>query len=131
MVMEAGPPGVIWLEPCDLTDDQAQHLLRSPDPAVAGGHQGEEFFYTQFIGRYGLLAEGSTLLLGYGVSETTATAVLHIDDGTLMPFRHGLGIHDASKQYKFRSLAGLVLFAGLVLLPLPYARRSWRNGSYQ
>jgi hypothetical protein len=124
MVLEAGVPGVIWLEPCDLTDDQAQHLLGVFNPEVAGGHQGEEFFYTQFIGRYGLMADGSTLLLGYGVPEATATALLHIDDGTLRPFRHIRGVHEAPKRYKFRSLAGLVLFVCLVLLPLPYVRRS-------
>ncbi len=122
LVLEAGVPGVIWLEPCDLTDDQALHLLGAYHPEVAGGHQGEEFFYTQFIGRYGLTADGSTLLLGYGVPEATATALLQIDDGALRPFRHIRGVHDAPKQYEFRSLAGLVLFVGLVLLPLPFVR---------
>lgn len=122
LVLEAGVPGVIWLEPSDLTDDQALHLLGAYHPEVAGGHQGEEFFYTQFIGRYGLMADGSTLLLGYGVPEATATALLQIDDGALRPFRHIRGVHDAPKQYKFRSLAGLVLFVGLVLLPLPFVR---------
>ncbi len=48
-------------------------------------------------------------------------------DGALRPFRHIRGVHDAPKQYKFRSLAGLVLFVGLVLLPLPSLKRSWRN----
>jgi len=128
MVQETDPPGVAGLEPCDLTDDQAQHLLEDGNPEVAGGHQGEEFLYTQFIGRYGLLADGNTLLVGVVVPKATATAVLHIDDGALRPFRYGLARHDAPKRYKFRSLAGLALFAGLVLLPLPYARRSWRSG---
>ena len=126
-VLEADPQDVAWLEPGDLTVDEALHLLSTSDPQVIGGHRGREFAYSQYVGRHGLLADGDTLRLGYGIRAETATMVLNIDDGKVHVRRGIRGTYHPAKQYEYGPWFRLAFFVGLLLVPLPWAREFWRK----
>ena len=128
-VLEADPQDVAWLEPGDLTVDEALHLLSTSDPQVIGGHRGREFAYSQYVGRHGLLADGDTLRLGYGIRAETATMVLNIDDGKVHVWRGIRGTYHPAKQYEYGPWFRLALFVGLLLAPLPWARSFGANAT--
>lgn len=131
VVLETDPLDVPWLEPRDLTVAEALHLLTTADPQSVGGHRRQDFFSSRYYGRSWLRADGGTGSVGYALEEGRATELLSIDSRSYRRYRsHGLrGTYFPDPRHAYGRWIRLALFVGLILLPLPWARKAWRLGN--
>jgi prepilin-type processing-associated H-X9-DG protein len=120
LVLEDQSQKIPWMEPRDLTLDQAVSVLSSQDPQFAGVHRQDDFFYEYSGGRQVAFADGSVRYLSDGLPRDLVTSLLRIDeqpDQTLLD----LSVSPArTKRLKLFNCFLLALFVTLTLFPLPW-----------
>lgn len=120
LIMESDGRGVPWMEPRDLSLDEALDLVTSDEFDHLGGHGLDRFFTETHDGRLAATADGGVEFLPHGTPKQKWAALLTIDDGK--------DVDCHSIDYPVRTLKRpniwnwyrLSLFVVSVLLPLPW-----------
>jgi hypothetical protein len=120
LVLEDQTQEIPWMEPRDLTLEQAVSVLSSQDPQFAGVHRQDDFFYEYSGFRQAALADAVVRPLFDGLPHDLVTGWLRIDqnpdlsqgDWSASPARVG--------RLKVFNCLLLATFVTLTLLPLPW-----------
>ncbi|NLF68416.1 MAG: DUF1559 domain-containing protein [Candidatus Anammoximicrobium sp.] len=124
LVMEDQSTNIPWMDPRDLTLDEALGILTSPDRQFASPHRREDFFYEYSGGRYVATADGRVSYQFYGLPRDVWSALLTIDDGVATSELDWTVGADDWKRPKVGNFYRLAVFVLLTLLPLPWV---WRK----
>jgi hypothetical protein len=122
LVLEDQSQEILWMEPRDLTWDDAISALTSHDWRMGGVHRPDDFFYEYSGGRQAALADGSVRLLFDGMRRDLVASLLRIDqrpDESLRDF-----LPTVTRRLKLFNCFLLASFVTLTLLPLPWV---WRK----
>jgi hypothetical protein len=121
LVLEAELPQSNWMEPRDITYEEAVELLISHDPMDRNsGHKHEDFFYEHWTGRQTALADGSVRFVPLAIPRAIASALLMRDDG------NEFGPNDVESRFRpvsrlrWDNCFRLALFILIALFPLPW-----------
>lgn len=124
LVIEDQSRPICWMEPRDLTFDQALDVLTSSAPAAAGIHRGESFFYHYTGGRNVALADGSVAFFSDGLQREFAANLLTIDDGVDASPQNLALQSFARRRLNVGNCYRLTVLVLLALFPLPWV---WRK----
>ena len=126
LLIEKHGSGISWMEPRDMSFDEALAQLSADDPSVLGPHHSENFFFEYYGGCNVALADTVVHYVRRRCSRELWAALLTIDDDGLRfadvpleplpPFN--------APRLKVGNCYRLAVFVLLVLLPLPWV---WRN----
>ncbi|PHR93507.1 MAG: hypothetical protein COA78_32735 [Blastopirellula sp.] len=119
LLVECDEPNIPWLQPRDLSYDQAIELLPATDPDSFRGHKQEGFFYNLLGTRHVLTPQLSTYEVGYGVDQNVWASLIDIDDGVTWNSRTSEGSTNSRGPLKIGNCLRLSLFLILALFPLP------------
>jgi hypothetical protein len=128
LVLEDQSQEIPWMEPRDLTLEQAVSVLSSHDPQFAGVHRHDDSFYEYRGVRQAAFADGSVRALSDGLPRDLVTGWLRIDE------RPDLSLVDWStsparnRRLKLFNCLLLATFVTLTLLPLPWVWIKPRQG---
>jgi len=131
LVLEAEPQQLNWMEPRDITYEEAVDLLTSRDPKqMESGHKLEDFFYERWTGRNSALADGSVRFLPLAFPRDVASAMLLRDDKTEVVIDDLHTPFQPVNRLRLDNCFRLALFIIIALLPLPGVwRKPKTNGS--
>jgi hypothetical protein len=118
LLVEAAGSGIHWMEPRDLTFDEARTGIHAPGPAKIASHHVIEhgYFYHDEPGANVALAEGSVRLVPGRVQQATLEAMLTIDGDEHIDLD---GIPESRpKPYWSRIFAPIVLVVSYLILLL-------------
>lgn len=129
MVVESGEPAVPWMEPRDLTLEEAIKYLSGEEGFQRhDAHWFGGYFDERYSGRTVALADGSVQFIGGIWPATTWSQILKIDDGPGSFFSHDLTYGRESQP---RPLIGnyirVALWVIVALWPVPFAVAGWRR----
>lgn len=132
IIMESHDRNINWMEPRDLSFDEAVASLSATElPRTKGGHQpADTFFYRRFggFGHLACYANGNAGFFPFGFPAAAAAARLTIAGGELIEdveYRdHSPMIH---YELKWDRVCLLSVFVALALLPAPWAWRARRR----
>ncbi len=124
LVIEHPNESISWMEPRDLTLDEAVGVLTSPDPQAAGPHRYEDFFYEYSGGRNVAFADGSVHFLYDGLARNVWSALLTIDDGVSLSETDWSLRTEDRERLKVANCYRLAVFVLLTFFPLPWV---WRQ----
>ena len=119
LLVECDEPNIPWLQPRDLSYDQAMELLPATDPDSFRGHKQEGFFYNTLGTRHVLTPHQSTYEVGYGVDPSVWASLININDGVTWDSRTSEGSRNSRGPLKPGNYLRLSIFLILGLLPLP------------
>jgi hypothetical protein len=123
LVLEDQSREILWMEPRDLTWDDATSALTSQDRQMGGVHRREDFFYEYSGGRQAALVDGSVRYLFDGMPRDLVASLLRFDQSLDESFREF--VPTVTKRLKLFNCFLLASFVTLALLPLPWV---WRKG---
>jgi hypothetical protein len=118
-----------WMEPRDLTLDQAITLLNSTDRQSATAHRGDDFFHEYWGVRTIGFADGSGRYLYDGLQRGMLANLLIVDDGVGVDqavLDRWPPPHTISKRLRLDNCFRLAVFVALTLVPLLRLRRRHR-----
>jgi hypothetical protein len=122
LVLEDQSREILWMEPQDLTWDDATSALTSQDWRMGGVHRPEDFFYEYSGGRQAALVDGSVWYLLDGMPRDLIVSLLRFDQSPDESFRDF--VPTVTKRLKLFNCFLLASFVTLTLLPLPWV---WRK----
>jgi hypothetical protein len=126
LLIEKHGSGISWMEPRDMSFDEALAQLSADDPSVLGPHHSENFFFEYYGGCNVALADTVVHYVRRRCSREPWAALLTIDDGFLrfadVPLEPSPPFN--TRRLKVDNCYRLAVFVFLVLLPLPWV---WRN----
>jgi hypothetical protein len=122
LVLEDQSQEILWMEPRDLTWDDAVSALTSQEWRMGGVHRGEDFFYEYPGGRQAALVDGSVRSLFDGMPRDLIVSLLRIDQSPDESFRDF--VPTVTKRLRLFNCFLLASFITLTLLPLPWV---WRK----
>ncbi len=111
---------VHWMEPIDLTVDEAVKILNSQDQKHCA-HLTETPFAKFFIGFNFVTLDGGVGTWSSNSSNEQSTGVFLVDDGILFEF--DLAYLPARKEIKYSGYVSLGIYLFLIVLPAFYLRR--------
>ena len=118
LVLETHGPPIPWMEPRDLSFEDAVAVLSAPEPNDYGHvHQG--FFYDTSYGRNAALADGAVHFLGFLPPEMAAS-LIGIDNGTPDMDFWKYNQPAAYQRPNYGNWCRLGIFLLLLFLPLPW-----------
>jgi hypothetical protein len=127
LVLEDQSQEILWMEPRDLTCDEAISVLTSQDWRMAGVHRPDDFFYEYSGYRQAVFVDGSIRSLFDGLPSNLVASLLTIDQ------RPDASLQDSvtssptvAKRLKLFNCFLLASFITLTLLPLPWVW--WKPG---
>jgi hypothetical protein len=120
LVIEADPHEVNWMEPRDVTYEEAIELLSSRELDYREGHRYENFFYQYSAGRNVGLGDGSVHFFYFGLPHNTATKLINVRDGKAKLPESRYDSSTATKRLRIDNCFRLGLFVVIVLWPLPW-----------
>jgi hypothetical protein len=127
LVLEDQSQEILWMEPRDLTWDDAVSALTSQDWRMGGVHRPEDFFYEYSGGRQAALVDGSVRYLFDGLRRDLVVSLLRFDQSPGESFRDF--VPTVTKRLKLFNWFLLGSFITLTLLPLPWVwRKPGRRG---
>lgn len=126
LLVEAGSRNTPWMEPRDLTLEQALQALTSSEPQTAGVHRPEDFFFEYAGGRNIALADGSVQFLHDTLPRAFWSPLLTIDDGAFFYDVDSLARPAERTRLKFGNCYRLAVFVFLTIFPLPWVWRKSR-----
>jgi len=132
LILEVGGAQIPWLEPRDLTFDEATEILGALELDAAAGHCDESFFYQFSQGRHVLAVDGSVTFVPHGLASERWAEALVFDDGVF--WFDALAYYDGSagaERFPSGGITSLVrprldnwlrltLFTLIVVFPLPW-----------
>ena len=122
LVLEDQSQKILWMEPRDLTWDDAISALTSQDWQMGGVHRPDDFFYEYSGGRQAALVDGSVRYLFDGMRRDLVASLLRIDQSPDESFQDF--VPTVTKRLKLFNCFLLASFIILALLPLPWV---WRK----
>lgn len=124
LVLEEHSQRIPWMEPRDLTLDEALGVLTSSDWQVAGPHRSEDFFFEYSSGRNVVHADGYVWFLFDGLPRQAWSSRLTINDGASLSDQDLPGGAGRRKRLKVGNCYRLAVFVLLTVFPLPWV---WRK----
>jgi hypothetical protein len=119
LVIEGDSRSVNWMEPKDLSYDEAIRLATSNEVSRNAGHWFEDFFHESYFGRNVALADGSVRMMIHGSSSELWASLLTINDGRKIDFDDDSTAQPV-RRLKLGNCFRLAIFVLLLLLPLPW-----------
>ena len=114
-----------WMEPRDLTLDEALQLLGSSHPDASCAHSNDRYLLCDYyMGCNVAMADGSVRLISPHADREAWSTLLTIDDGVDLTESDMRRLGTVVKRWKLGGWFRLILFVLVVLSPLP---RVWRN----
>ena len=135
MLVEVHDRVVNWMEPRDLSLDEAVAMMSATDlPETKGGHQaGDTYFYrrTGGLGHIVGYADGHVEFLQFGVPADAVAERLTIDGGEVNEdIEYGDYSPPIHYELKWMAVYSVAVFVVLALLPAPWAwRKRHRQGT--
>ncbi len=123
MVIEADPYEVNWMEPRDLSYQQAVDLMSRVD-FDRDGHVYEDFFWRHTPVRGTVLADGSVQFIPDGLDRDVAQSLLCVNDGFPTHDTNLYNLPGPPRQLNIGNCVRLGVFLLLLLWPLPWV---WIN----
>ncbi|TVS19869.1 MAG: DUF1559 domain-containing protein [Planctomycetaceae bacterium] len=120
LVLEDQSQEIPWMEPRDLTLEQAVSVLSSQDPQFAGVHRQDDFFYEYSSVRQAAFADGSVRPLFDGLPRDLVTSLLKIDKSPDLSLVDWSTSPARNRRLKLFNCLLLATFVTLTLLPLPW-----------
>jgi hypothetical protein len=124
LVLEVIGQAIPWLEPRDVTVDEAVEMLTETDPEKAGVHRREGFFYDEvYMDRNVAMADGSVPDFGTSVSPDQIRSLLTTDGSAKVEDLRFEWARSAVRP-RLGNWFRLAVFLALALFPLPWV---WRK----
>jgi hypothetical protein len=120
LVLEDQSQEIPWMEPRDLTLEQAVSVLSSQDRQFAGVHRQDDFFYEYSGVRQAAFADGSVRALSDGLPRDLVTGWLRIDQSPDLSLVDWSTSPARIRRLKLFNCLLLATFVTLTLLPLPW-----------
>jgi len=124
LVTESAPCKVHWMEPADISPEEAVKLFTSADSQDASEHCYEDFFYEYYWGRNMLYADGSVRFFNNGIDASTWSALFNINNGKKVDHKDIRSSIPHGGKIKWGNWFRLAMFICLMLLPSGWV---WRK----
>ncbi len=124
LVLEDQSQEIPWMEPRDLTLEQAVSALSSQERQFAGVHRQDGFFYEYSGVRQAVFADGRVRPLYDGLPRDLVTSLLKIDESPDLSLVDWSTSPARNRRLKLLNCLLLATFVTLTLLPLPWV---WIN----
>lgn len=124
LVCEFANCQINWMEPTDISYDDAVQLLQSHDTYPYTGHVIRTYFYEWSTGRNVALADASVKYLVEAIDTEDAKRLLTVNDGEPLDFDEIRGELTVHRRLRVDNCIRLSVFVVLVLWPLPWV---WIN----
>lgn len=127
LILEVHGKNIHWMEPRDISYEEAIQLLAETDPDKAHcAHSNDSFFYKRLGGRNFAMADCSVSFAGTGMTRESAEALLSIDGGEPIGPDDIQYVNGSMRRIKWSRVYSFSVFVILVFLPMPWAIRQWR-----